>query len=69
MTERDVSEDDVMSVVDSYSYAAPSHNGSSTSLYGKPRDDGRTLMVVLLGSPPREPYIVKTVAWKDDDDD
>ena len=69
MLQRGVTDDDVMSVVDAYSYSVPSHNGASTSLFGTPNDDGRVLMVVLLGSPPRTPYIVKTVAWKDENDD
>lgn len=70
MTERGVTEADVLWVIENFSFSTPGKKGDATLLYGAPRNDGRVLKVVLIGSPPRtEPYIVKTVAWRDEEDD
>ena len=68
MAERQVTLDDVKSVVADYSYSTTSKSGTATVLFGVPRNDGRVLKVVLVGSPPRQPPTVKTVAWKDEED-
>lgn len=67
MSERDITLGDVQQVIERYTFRTSSKNGKATVAYGVPREDGRTMKVVLLGDPPREdPYIVMTVAWRDE---